>query len=658
MSGTPLLWARGLDFSRYAQRDAAREPSGLQGFVRDVHARLASDRASLEPASALLPRIAELAHADAARFEAALAALRGPLRRDGLSAERIDPTLVLVAATMARTLGKTPYPTQIAAARLQLEGRLVEMATGEGKTLAAAMAATAAALAGVPVHVLTANDYLAARDREALLPLHTALGLSSAVIVGATPRSERAARYRADIVHSTARELAFDYLHDHRKLGGERDPRVLRARALDSPMQAEPALPGLHFAVIDEADCILLDEATLPLILAAPAGAIDVDAYRRAYDIACTLQHGRDFKLHAAQRAAALTDAGRGRVAESLRGAERGALRPLRRAHELVEAALAARLLQRRGCEYAITGRGLALIDEVTGRIAEGRQWTGALHQMVQLKEGLEPTPPTTTAAQITYQRFFARYLHLGGTSGTLREARHELQRLYGCRVVRMPLAKPDRRAWLGETVWPTVEAQWAAVVEAVRRERARGRPVLVGTDSVAASEQLSARLRDAGIEHQVLNALQDADEAQCIAHAGQRATVTVATNIAGRGTDILLGDGVAASGGLHVIATTRNRSRRIDRQLIGRAARHGDPGSAERVLSLDDGLLRRQVPAALRRALARGSCGRRVRAAAANWLFAWAQSRAEADDRRLRRELRRAERGLGELYAFAGGTE
>jgi len=655
---TELLWARGLDFAHYPQREVGTEPSALRDWARALRSRLARSESSLAPARALRPRIVALAGADTAAFEALLAAERGRLRRDGLIASHVEPALVLVAAAMARTLGKTPYDTQLQAARLLLAGRLVEMATGEGKTLAAALAASAAALGGVRVHVLTANDYLAARDREALLPLYTALGLTSGVVVGATPRAQRVDHYRADIVHSTARELAFDYLHDHRALAGERDPRVLRARSLERGASAAPALPGLCFAVIDEADSILLDEATLPLILAAPSGAVDVDAYRRAFEISGALQPGAHFALHRPQRVAALTDAGRAHVAEALRGAQHGALRPLRRAHELVEAALVARWLQRRDHEYAVTARGLQLIDEVTGRIAEGRQWTGALHQMVEIKEGLEPTPPTTTAAQITYQRFFARYLHLGGTSGTLREARHELQLLYGSGVTRVPLARPDRRRWLGEQVFTTAEAKWQAVVSAVQRERSLGRPVLVGTDSVASSTELSARLQAAGIEHQVLHALQDADEARRIARAGERGVVTVATNIAGRGTDIHLGEGVAALGGLHVIATMRNRSPRIDRQLVGRSARHGDPGSAERMLSLDDGLLLRAVPRALRRAAAAVAGRGRVPSLPARALFAFAQARCEWQDRHLRRELRRAERQLDDLYGFAGGTE
>ena len=651
---------RGLAFGRYAEREAAGDGVAVRDVWRALRSRFTRQgAAALEPASALMSRIATLAQADAGDFEATLAALRGRLRRDGLAAADTDDALVLVSAAMQRTLGKTPYATQLRAAQLLLAGRLVEMATGEGKTLAAALAAAVAAMAGVPVHVLTANDYLARRDRDTLAPLYDALGLTSGCVTGATPREQRGAIYRAAIVHATARELAFDYLHDHNALGGERDPRVLRAAALDgADHAAAPVLPGLAFAVIDEADSILLDEATVPLILAAPCGTIDAEAYRRAYELACTLQRQRDYQLLPAERRAALTDAGRERIGVALRGTASGALRPLRRAHELVEAALAARLLMRRDREYAVTPQGLQLIDEITGRIAEGRQWTGALHPMVEIKEGLAPSPPTATSAQITYQRFFARYLHIGGMSGTLHEARHELEVSYGAGVTRVPLAQANRRQWLGEQVFVSAQDKAAAVLAAVRREQARGRPVLVGTDSVAASVQLSAQLSAAGVAHQVLNALQDADEAARIAHAGERGVVTVATNIAGRGTDICLAPGVIALGGLHVIAMMRNRSRRIDRQLLGRSARQGDPGSAERVLALDDALLRRAAPVPLRRIAARLARNGRVPKAVAAPLFAIAQHLAEWHDQRLRRRLRRAERHVGELYAFAGGTE
>jgi preprotein translocase subunit SecA len=284
---------------------------------------------------------------------------------------------------------------------------------------------------------------------------------------------------------------------------------------------------------------------------------------------------------------------------------------------------------------------------------------------MVEIKEGLEPSAPTATAAQITYQRFFPRYLKLGGMSGTLHETRHELRVLYDAPVVRVPLSQPNRRRWLGEQCYVDAAHKWRAVLRAVKAQLEAGRPVLVGTDSVADSAHLAALLHANGIGHQLLNATQDADEAERIARAGQARSVTVATNIAGRGTDIRLDAQASARGGLHVIAAMRNRSRRIDRQLIGRAARHGDPGSAQAVLCLDDGLLRQSWPAALLALAARcvhtagdGADAGRVPAWLARPLFAIAQRRAEWRDRAHRRDLRRTDRQAGELYGFAGGTE
>jgi len=409
--------------------------------------------------------------------------------------------------------------------------------------------------------------------------------------------------------------------------------------------------------VVDEADSILLDEACTPLILSARGAPIDEAGHRRAYELSGQLQSARDYALEPQRRQAVLTDAGRERVTQAVLGA-RGVLHPPRRAHELVEAALAARMLFRRDREYARTADGIALIDEVTGRIAEGRRWTGALHTMIELHEGLAPSAPAVTAAQITYQRFFPRYLHLGGMSGTLLESAPELRVLYDAGVAPVPLAHASRRRWLGERVFASAPLQWSAVVARAREIAAGGRPVLIGTDSVATSQQLSQHLQRAGIAHQVLNALQNADEAARIARAGQRGAVTVATNIAGRGTDIHLDADVRALGGLHVIACMRNRSRRIDRQLIGRCARHGDPGSAERLLSLDDELLVRRVPASLRRLAAAAARNGQVPVIWARLLFGFAQRAAEHADRQHRRTLRLADRDAAERHAFAGQSE
>ena len=743
-------------WSAYPERARVTEAHALIDAQRRLHSLIT--HLLPQPAARLPRRVARdlaatqraLAGLDAEQFNAAVATLRASLHasanQHGLTAANTGEALAVAGAAMTRSLGKTPYDSQYCAAWLILQGRLAEMATGEGKTLAAALAAAAAALGPVRVHLMTANDYLVQRDSAALAPFYAWLGLSVGCVVQATPRAARVHAYRCEITFVTAKELVFDHLKDHLLTGGERDPRVLRARALQCAPQpgdfpsspsvaarsqgdanrmlggadgglsgatgassaadsglsacaggpsgdavsparaalaphdatsgpAAPLLPGLALAIIDEADAILLDEASLPLILAQPGPPLDAAGYRRAFEIAATLQRERDYRTLRASRAVRLTDAGRERVDHAVRGGDSansansansasGVLTPPQRAHELVQAALAARWLFRRDREYAVTARGVQLIDEVTGRIAEGRQWTDALHQMVELKEGLAPSPPTTTAAQITYQRFFPRYLRLGGMSGTLTEARHELRMLYGVGLARVPLAHANRRRWLGQTVCVDAAAKWATVAATVQAMHRSGRPLLVGTDSVADSAHLSRLLHAGGIAHQVLNALQDADEAACIARAGRHGAVTVATNMAGRGTDIQLDAAAAAAGGLHVIACMRNRARRIDRQLTGRCARHGDPGSAQTVVALDDTLLLRTWPAWLRRAAAAGAVQGRVPALPAPpALLAWlllaiAQRRCEWQEARHRKQLRRAERQLGELYGFAGLTE
>jgi preprotein translocase subunit SecA len=668
MSGS-VITSRSLSFGAYPQRLAQSDAPALQAAWRALRSRVARPSApGLAPAvaHALAAARRRLQATPNAPLAAEVDAVRAQLRQRNPGPLALPRALALASVAMTRTLGKTPYDTQLHAAWLILQGRLVEMATGEGKTLAAAIAAAVAALGGTPVHLLTANDYLVRRDRDSLAPFFDALGASSACVTAGATREQRIDAWRHDIVYSTARELAFDYLRDHVALRGSRDARLLRAQGLDvqesgAPQAAVvPVLPGLCCCIVDEADSILLDEAVVPLILCAPTRALDAAGYRRAFEVSTQLRRQRDYTLQPTRRSAQLTDAGRGRVATQVRGAG-GVLTPTRRAFELVEAALAARLFYRRDREYVLQGAQsrIELIDELTGRIAEGRQWQGALHAMVEIKEGLAPSPPTVTAAQITYQRFFPRYLRLGGMSGTLLEARHELRVAYNGAAVRMALHRPGRRLMLGERCFVDAAHKWKAVLESVRAVAGAGRPVLVGTDSVADSAHLSALLHAAGIEHQLLNAVQDVDEADRVAHAGRAGMVTVATNIAGRGTDIALDASAAASGGLHVIATMRNRSRRVDRQLIGRCARHGDPGSAQTLLALDDTLLTRQWPApVLRAAAALSSREGLVPSWCSRPLFAVAQRLAESRDRTQRRELRRADRWAAERFGFAGGTE
>ena len=604
--------------------------------------------------------VAQVRHADAALAASGsqacavqLRTLRAELGRRGFT----EPLLAMAFATIARTtqavLGLTLFDTQLIAARILLDNRLAEMATGEGKTLAALLAAASAALAGVPVHVVTANPYLAARDAEQLAPVYAALGLSVAAIRTGDDDDARRAAYRSGIVYCTASDLIFDYLRD----------RGAAARA-------QPLLRGLCMAIVDEADGVLIDEARTPFILAHERHDLAAERrHRSALAMASALRTGEHFRLDAAARRAHLAPLGREICAGAAPGFSAGD--PLwknrRFRDELVELALTALHLYRRDVHYLLrdgSGNGkpqpeVAIIDVTTGRIATGRRWANGLHQLIELKEGLAPSPLQHTQAQLTYQRFFPRYWRLAGMSGSLREARCELRQVYGLAVEAVPLRLPSRRMHSAPQIFAASATRWNAVVAAIQREQAAGRPVLVGTDSVADAHALSERLRSLAIAHQRLDARQDAEEAACIARAGQAGCVTVATNMAGRGTDIVLGPGVAALGGLHVVACQQNASARIDRQLHGRAARAGDPGSVSTLLALDVGLLAQRVPAVCRavlRAFVRDAAP--LPAWLGRALLAWMQAREEQRARRERAQLLRSDRDLVRRLGFGAQAE
>ena len=540
-------------------------------------------------------------------------ALQAELSLHGLSEPLQVRAFALIRAVAVRELGVRPFDTQLVAARIMLDNRLAEMATGEGKTLAAAVCAAAAALAGIPVHVVTVNDYLVARDAQALEPLYAALGLRVGYVTAAHAAPARRAAYGCEITYCTAKELVFDYLRDRSASGPRLSGVQDHAARLDPGARGRPAtlLRGLCMAVIDEADSVLIDEARVPLILSrSVANAGERDYHARALELARLLQPGLDCVLDLPPRSARLLAGGIQRL-EALCADLPSIWHNRLHREETVCTALAALHLYRRDRDYLVHDGRVVIVDETTGRLAPGRVWSRGLHQLIELKEACQPSSEQVTAAQITYQRFFARYLRLGGMSGTLREARAELASVYGLDVVQVALQRPSRRA-----VWPTAlvadrAAQWRAVTAQVLELRRAGRPVLIGTDSVADSERLSQALHQAGVEHQVLNARHDLLEASIVAGAGAAGCVTVATNMAGRGTDIALGPGVAERGGLHVICCQHNSARRIDRQLIGRCARQGDPGSAQTLLALDNALMAGFVPRGLARRLVRATLAR-----------------------------------------------
>jgi preprotein translocase subunit SecA len=592
---------------------------------------------------------------------ALLARLRGlaPAAVRELQMAALREALVATAELARRALGLLPYPTQLFGAMTLIRGQLAEMQTGEGKTLTAGLAACLAGVAGLPVHVVTCNDYLAGRDAEKNTALFKAAGLSVGVVAHGVEREDRVRAYACDITYCTNKELVFDYLRDRVAMGGRTSMAQMRARRLVGGPQGKPAelvQRGLHFAIVDEADSIFIDEARTPLILAVQAGEVEhAESHAQALALVSAFERDVHFRIDEARRELSLTEAGN----EALAAATAGLGAPWTAAHQrghLGTQALRALHMFRRDEQYLVDAEGkVQIIDEYTGRVLPGRTWEQGLHQMIEAKEGVGLSPRTTTQARITYQRFFCRYLRLAGMSGTAREMATEFAAVFGLATVTIPTHRPNRRVSLAPRLVADEAAKWAAVADFVAERHRAGQPVLVGTRSVRSSETLDALLQARGLPHRVLNARQDETEAAIVGAAGERGAITVATNMAGRGTDIALDDEVRALGGLCVVLTEYHESPRIDRQLVGRCARQGDPGTAIAIVALDDELLRQHGGAEARLlawALASGAGAvgpllQRARAAA--------QGRAERMHARTRRETMRQDHQLDRMTAFSG---
>jgi preprotein translocase subunit SecA len=580
--------------------------------------------------------------------------LRPHLKRDGFTDPLVARTFALVRAAAGHTLGVRHYDVQLAGGWILLSGRIAEMETGEGKTLTATLAAATAALGGWPTHVVTVNDYLAARDAEEMGPLYRALGLTVGCVTQDVALPDRAAQYRNDITYCTNKDVTFDYLRDRMKLKGR--PRALRY-AVDKVTgghgDSDLTLRGLSFAIVDEVDSVLVDEARTPLIISGDTGDSGLERlYREALDLAGQLVENEDFLLEHHRTSIRITDAGKARLKELAAGM-RGLWTGPNRREELVKQALSALHQFHRDKHYLVEGGKVVIVDEYTGRTMADRSWERGLHQLIEVKESCALTGQRETLARISYQRFFRRYLRLSGMTGTAKEISAELWAVYRLKVTRVPTRKPVLRRIAPPMLYPTLEAKYAAAVEAIRREHDKGRPVLVGTRTVEASERVAALLSAAGLEYRVLNARQDKEEADVVAIAGQSGCITVATNMAGRGTDIKLSPESLAAGGLHVVATEMNEAGRIDRQLFGRCARQGDPGSCEIFVSLEDELIQRYgsfFHKLIGRALSDAKAGR--------LLFTLAQKRAEQVHYMMRKEVLEMDDYLGDLLAFAGRAE
>ncbi len=621
MASAPIQSDLALYSMLRTRRRRVEMPRGLDAMANRWLARLKHIRLNVRQLKAQAQAIVALESAWAERTEAQLEErleeIRTVFARRRQTPEHVRQGFAAVREVAWRTTGERPFPVQIMGALGLYYGQIVEMATGEGKTLTGALAATVLAWRRRPVHVVTVNDYLAQRDADSRNVIYRRCGLACGAIVADAPPPARAAVYRLPVVYATAKELMADWLRDQLRLGRIADPvstrwgdrQIWRGGRDQASLLEQVLVPGLGAAIVDEIDAILIDEAVTPLIIAQERGEDPQrDIYRRAQELARKLQPFKHFTLRGVERQADLTDPGRDMLAALISREDHAVWHAPRRAEELVSQALAAQHCYHLGEHYQILDGKVVIVDEYTGRFMADRQWQNGLHQAVEAKEDLSVTADRDTVASISFQRFFRQYPHLTGMTGTAADARGEMERTYGLPVRVIPTNRPVRRIYRPVRLFARQPEKWQEVARHIAQVHATGQPILVGTRSVAASELISGLLSERGLAYQVLNAVHHKAEAQIISTAGQRGMITVATNMAGRGTDIKLAPGIAELGGLHVILTERHTAHRIDRQLIGRCGRQGDPGLVQVFASLEDDLVVKYTPrlaAILRRWLA-----------------------------------------------------
>ena len=497
--------------------------------------------------------------------------------QNGETLDQLLPEAFAVVREAAkRVLGLYPYRVQIMGGIVMHNGDVPEMRTGEGKTLTATMPVYLNALAGEGVHVITVNEYLATRDATEMGEVYSWLGLSVGINLSAKSPYEKREAYNCDITYSTNSEIGFDYL---------RDNMVVR--------QEDMVQRPLNFALVDEVDSVLIDEARTPLIVSGQVTSETSQLYVRADKFVKTLE-SVDYVIDVPTKTIGLTDSGIDKAEEYFRLENLYDLENVALTH-YIDNALRANYIMLLDIDYVVSENGeILIVDQFTGRTMEGRRFSDGLHQAIEAKEGVRIQEESKTSASITYQNMFRMYKKLAGMTGTAKTEEEEFREVYNMRIIPIPTNRPVARIDHPDLLYPTLASKFRAVVEDVKRRHAKGQPVLVGTVAVETSDLISKKLVEAGIPHEVLNAKNHFKEAQIIMNAGQRGAVTIATNMAGRGTDIKLGEGVRELGGLCVIGTERHESRRIDNQLRGRAGRQGDPGESQFYLSLEDDLMRR----------------------------------------------------------------
>lgn len=562
----------------------------------------------------------------------------------------------LTQEAVVRTMGYRPYVEQLAGALALYRGFIAEMSTGEGKTVTAAMCGVVRGWSGRPCHVITANDYLAARDAEIMKPLYNYCGVSVGAVTGEMKPPERRAGYGADVTYSTAKEVLADFLRDRIAMGKNQNfsKRILGSFALQEPKYSDQLVQrGIYSVIVDEADNVLIDEAVTPLIISREK---ENEGFNRsceiAFELSLQLVRDVDYMVDVKLRAVRFLvdmDERLEEIQDEL--AEHGKKEGFCRAgflKDLVRQALTARELFISGRQYLVEEGKVVIVDESTGRKMPMRSWNGGLHQMIELKEGLKLSGLKETEARMSFQRFFRLYKNFSGMTGTGKEAAGEFWTIYGAPVLCIPNHRKSKRKIYRLKTYTTKVGKRKAILKEIVRIHKLGRPILIGTKDIDESEIIGKMIAENGFSCRIINAVRSDDEAAIIAEAGKFGAITVATNMAGRGTDIKIPKAVCAIGGLHVIATECNPSARIDRQLFGRSARQGDPGSASHYASFEDDVLRRNLPAALLPLCSHaGPCS--------TWAVRWAQHRAGRKAYQSRFSVQKTDTWLEESLGFSG---
>jgi len=652
------------DYRRSDYRVPPRPLIGLDALVNRYigayRARNSVAAGLFEEAEAIIRREPEYRDLTNAILQRRLLEFREHFRRGGRQLPQyVGPALAAIREAADRQLGLRAFPVQIMGALALHRGLLAEMATGEGKTLTAGLAAVLAGWSRRPCHVITVNDYLVERDAAWLETFFHFCGVRVGRVTGSAAPPERVKGYECDVTYVTSKELLADFLRDRLHLGRLQDPTRRLIRQLLQPQTAARSplvLRGLHTAIVDEADSVLIDEAVTPLIISASHKNESLrNAALLAHEMVRELEPGTHYQINPRYKEVELTELGRDTLLDQSRklpGLWQGSERRL----ELVVQALVAREFFHRDRQYILDNGKIVIVDEFTGRPMPQRTWQAGMHQAIEAKEGVAISDPTETVARLSFQRFFRCFYKLSGMSGTAREAGVELWQSYGLAVITIPPNRPCARQHWPDRYFATELAKWEAIAAEARRIHALGRPILIGTRSIVASERLGSILTAAGLEPRVLNAARLKEEANVVALAGGPGRITIATNMAGRGTDIKLGDGVAEAGGLHVIATERHESGRIDRQLFGRSGRQGDPGSAQAFVSVEDELIQRYLPGPARRLLASAwQRDSKLKERLLAWGCGYAQNKAQNSARHQRHSLLRADLSTDQALSFTG---